>query len=59
MNLHPELVTALTAQREREFHRRAEHYRMLPRRKRMIRKARWIRRRAGRVRLGAARSASS
>jgi len=58
MNLHPELVTALTAQHERELHRRAERYRMLPRRRRRTRKARWIRRTAGRVQLGAARSAS-
>jgi hypothetical protein len=34
MNLHPELATALVAQRERELLQRAERHRMLSRRRR-------------------------
>ena len=43
MNLHPELVTALIAQRERELIRRAERHRVLPRRERPRRNAPWLR----------------
>src|SRR5918999_3116050 len=39
MNVHPELVTTVIAQRKRELLRRAELHRRLPRRERPVRKA--------------------
>jgi hypothetical protein len=42
MNLHPELATALVAQRQRELLQRAERHRMLSRRPRPVSDARRV-----------------
>ena len=44
MNLHPEIATALTAQRERELLRRSEHHGLLSRRERLVETIRFRRR---------------
>jgi hypothetical protein len=44
MNLHPEIATALTAQRVSELLRRSEQHRMLPRRERLVEPIRFRRR---------------
>jgi hypothetical protein len=44
MNLHPEIATALTAQRVSELLRRSEQHRMLPKRERLVEPIRFRRR---------------
>jgi hypothetical protein len=44
MNLHPEIATALTAQRVSELLRRSEQHRLLPPRERLVEPIRFRRR---------------